>query len=225
MSDTSKPTAGASSPAPAGSAWIPVTQQAPPRDVAVETKIDDGRGVRNQTTLKLHGNLWFLPDMSMYVYYSPTHWRHLPNAPALPHRTKEAVMEAERNEGLAGRAGSGTAHLRSRDLCMPRIRPGLRVRFDNGKWDCCVNAVRHDPSWATKPWAMTQVGVTVKPDEFPGSIFPNNGPWGLPDFATPVRWDGFETVTWVRTSCLDVIDDENVIRSGQQVLLFDGGSK
>ena len=65
-----------------GSAWIPVTQEAPPRDVTVETKIDDGRGVRNQTTLKLHRNLWFFPDMSMYVYYSPTHWRHLPNAPA-----------------------------------------------------------------------------------------------------------------------------------------------
>lgn len=122
---------------------------------------------------------------------------------------------------LAAPPGSGTAHLRSRDLCMPRIRPGVRVRFDNGKWDCCVNAVRHDQSWATKPWAMTQVGVTVDPDEFPGSIFPNNGPWGLPDFATPVRWDGFETVTWVRTSCLDVIEDENVIRSGQQVLMFE----
>jgi len=64
----------------AGSAWKLVTQQAPQRDVTVETKIEDGRGVRNQTTLKLHGNLWFIPDMSMYVYYSPTHWRHLPNA-------------------------------------------------------------------------------------------------------------------------------------------------
>jgi hypothetical protein len=124
-------------------------------------------------------------------------------------------------DSLTERSGSGTAYLRSRDLCIPRIRSGVRVRFDSGKWDCCVNAVRHDPSWATKPWALTQVGVTVDPDEFPGSIFPNNGPWGLPDFATPVRWDGFESVTWVRTSCLDVIDDDHVIQSGQQVLMFE----
>lgn len=72
---------GRCAPAP-GSAWIAVTEQAPPRDVEVETKIDDGRGCRNQTTLKLHGNLWFFPDMSMYIYYSPTHWRHLPNEQA-----------------------------------------------------------------------------------------------------------------------------------------------
>jgi hypothetical protein len=124
-------------------------------------------------------------------------------------------------DSLTERSGSGTDHLRSRDLCIPRIRSGVRVRFDSGKWDCCVNAVRHDPSWATKPWALTQVGVTVDPDEFPGSIFPNNGPWGLPDFATPVRWDGFESVTWVRTSCLDVIDDDHVIQTGQQVLMFE----
>jgi len=39
------------------------------------TKIDDGKGVRNETTLKRQGNLWFYPDMSMYVYYTPTHWR------------------------------------------------------------------------------------------------------------------------------------------------------
>lgn len=69
--------------APAGAAWIHVTDQAPPRDVVVETKIHDWRGVRNQTTLKLHGNLWFFPDMSMYVYYSPTHWR-MPNEKGQP---------------------------------------------------------------------------------------------------------------------------------------------
>lgn len=57
--------------------WTLVTQQPPPRDVAVETKIDDGRKVRNTVVLKLHGNLWFHPDMSMFVYYRPTHWRHL----------------------------------------------------------------------------------------------------------------------------------------------------
>ena len=57
--------------------WIRVVDQAPPRDVVVETKIEDERGVRNIAKLKLHNNLWFFDDLSMYVYYSPTHWRHL----------------------------------------------------------------------------------------------------------------------------------------------------
>ncbi len=50
------------------------TDNAPEGEV-VETKIDDKDGVRNQTKLKRQGNLWFYPDMSMYVYYTPTHWR------------------------------------------------------------------------------------------------------------------------------------------------------
>lgn len=124
------------------------------------------------------------------------------------------------NPALAASACSA-GRLRSRDLCEPRLRAGMRVRYDSGKWDCCANAVRHDPSWASQPWAMTQMGVTVEPIEFPGSIFPTNGPWGLPDFATPVRWDGFDSVTWVRTSCLDVIDDDRVIQTGQQLLVFE----
>ena len=47
----------------------------PPHNIVVETKIDDGRGVRNISTLRMNKNLWWFPDMSMYVYYSPTHWR------------------------------------------------------------------------------------------------------------------------------------------------------
>jgi hypothetical protein len=39
------------------------------------TKIDDERGVRNEQTLKRQGRLWFYPDDSMYVYYTPTHWK------------------------------------------------------------------------------------------------------------------------------------------------------
>ena len=37
-------------------------------------------GVRNEAPLKLHdrGRLWFFPDGSMYVYYTPTHWRYQP---------------------------------------------------------------------------------------------------------------------------------------------------
>lgn len=49
-----------------------------PEGATVFTKIEDGKGVRNETKLKRQGNLWFFPDMSMYVYYQPTHWRELP---------------------------------------------------------------------------------------------------------------------------------------------------
>lgn len=56
--------------------WIEVEKQKPERNVVVETKIDDGNGCRNQQDLyRGSGNLWFLPDGSMYVYYTPTHWR------------------------------------------------------------------------------------------------------------------------------------------------------
>ena len=30
-----------------------------------------------ETTLKRNGNMWFLPDWSMYVYYTPKVWRPL----------------------------------------------------------------------------------------------------------------------------------------------------
>jgi len=69
------------SAASAGSAltWYEYPKHIPPRNVVVMTKIDDEKGCRNETQLQQHGTLWFLPDMSMYVYYEPTHWRHLPN--------------------------------------------------------------------------------------------------------------------------------------------------
>lgn len=55
--------------------WFTTEQQLPPTGVVVETKIDDGQGCRNQQQLKREGRLWFVPDGSMYVYYTPTHWR------------------------------------------------------------------------------------------------------------------------------------------------------
>ena len=55
------------------SAWQPIA--AAPEGVVVETKIDDGRGCRNETTLRRADRLWWLSDGSMYVYYTPTHWR------------------------------------------------------------------------------------------------------------------------------------------------------
>lgn len=55
--------------------WQP-TSTAPDREL-VMTRIDDERGIRNEQPLKRHGNLWFFADASMYVYYTPTHWRPL----------------------------------------------------------------------------------------------------------------------------------------------------
>jgi hypothetical protein len=57
--------------------WIPVTSIKPIENRLVETKIDDRNGCRNVATLKYGKNMWWHPDMSMYVYYTPTHWREL----------------------------------------------------------------------------------------------------------------------------------------------------
>jgi len=46
-----------------------------PEGQVVSTKIEDERGIRNIQLLKREGRLWFVPDGSMYVYYTPTHWR------------------------------------------------------------------------------------------------------------------------------------------------------
>ena len=65
--------------------WQPIGTA--PLDVEIETKIDDGRGVRNVAHLVGYRRgpntriMWFLPDRSMYVYYAPTHWRHLESHP------------------------------------------------------------------------------------------------------------------------------------------------
>jgi hypothetical protein len=55
--------------------WIPTALRHPPQSEVVETKIDDEKGVRNEQQLKQIGRLLFFPDGSMYVYYTPTHWR------------------------------------------------------------------------------------------------------------------------------------------------------
>lgn len=60
-------------------AWISVTDRLPEEGVVVQTKIHDGKCSRNEQDLKRKGNLWFLPDGSMYVYYTPTHWRQREN--------------------------------------------------------------------------------------------------------------------------------------------------
>jgi len=53
--------------------WL--AAQEAPEDVVVETKIDDQYGVRNIQEMKRRGNMWWYPDGSMYVYYTPTHYR------------------------------------------------------------------------------------------------------------------------------------------------------
>ena len=58
--------------------WHACSQERPPENELVETKISDSDGERNVTTLQRIGNLFFVPDGSMYVYYEPTHWRRIP---------------------------------------------------------------------------------------------------------------------------------------------------
>jgi hypothetical protein len=55
--------------------WKLITQDPPKDGEVVETKIDYQNGERNIQDLVKKGNLWFGPDMKMYVYYTPTHWR------------------------------------------------------------------------------------------------------------------------------------------------------
>lgn len=63
------------------SEWQPI--ETAPEDVVVQTKIDDEKGCRNEAPLRRVRRLWFFPDMSMYVYYRPTHWR--PDDSTAPH--------------------------------------------------------------------------------------------------------------------------------------------
>jgi hypothetical protein len=57
--------------------WIGIENRLPPHGKVVDTKILDNQGERNFQKLKLNGRLWFIPDGSMYVYYTPTHWREI----------------------------------------------------------------------------------------------------------------------------------------------------
>lgn len=54
--------------------WQPINTA--PSDIVIKTKVVDAAGERNEQELVKQGNLFFFPDMSMYVYYQPTHWRH-----------------------------------------------------------------------------------------------------------------------------------------------------
>lgn len=53
------------------------TADTAPENVVVYTKIDDEQGERNVQALKRRGSLWWTPNDSMYVYYTPTHWTEM----------------------------------------------------------------------------------------------------------------------------------------------------
>lgn len=57
--------------------WIKVAEKNPPEGIAVKTKIHDNKYERNVAILIFCNNLWCLSDMSMYVYYQPTHWKYI----------------------------------------------------------------------------------------------------------------------------------------------------
>lgn len=57
--------------------WLSVVDDPPTDGVVVQTKLDDANGERNRQLLKRRGYLWFVPDGTMYVYYTPTHWREI----------------------------------------------------------------------------------------------------------------------------------------------------
>lgn len=55
--------------------WKKTSEKLPLENLIVDTKIEDENGRRNEMKLFRVGNLWYLPDGSMYVYYTPTHWK------------------------------------------------------------------------------------------------------------------------------------------------------
>lgn len=69
-----------------------------PENIVVMTKIDDANGARNEQALKRKGRLWYYADESMYVYYTPTHWRSLTDTEREAERAKQqrAIDAAKR---------------------------------------------------------------------------------------------------------------------------------
>lgn len=55
--------------------WIRTSLHVPPEGEMVDTKIDDISGPRHEQRMTRRGQLWFVEGDSMYVYFTPTHWR------------------------------------------------------------------------------------------------------------------------------------------------------
>lgn len=53
--------------------WNHTSSQLPEEGRVVLTISESGM----EQALKRQGNLWYLPDGSMYVYYTPIKWRYL----------------------------------------------------------------------------------------------------------------------------------------------------
>lgn len=54
--------------------WKKITEEHPPTKRVIKTKISDKSGDRNEQELIYDSGLWWFPDKSMCVYYTPTHW-------------------------------------------------------------------------------------------------------------------------------------------------------
>ena len=55
--------------------WINLTDQLPPENYVVETKVDAAGVSTNRFHLLRVGNVFKMPDRDMPVSYQPTHWR------------------------------------------------------------------------------------------------------------------------------------------------------
>lgn len=56
--------------------WTQIEFLPAPENTILNFKIDDEHGCRNECKLIRKGNLYWLPDNSMYVYFIPTHWSY-----------------------------------------------------------------------------------------------------------------------------------------------------
>ena len=55
--------------------WNKTSDFLPLEGKIVDTKIDDENGIRNEQKLIYDKKLWWTTDKSIYVYYTPTHWK------------------------------------------------------------------------------------------------------------------------------------------------------
>lgn len=56
--------------------WNITKYTVPTSPVPINTMISDENGIRNQQKLIYDKGLWWTTDKSMYVYYTPTHWKY-----------------------------------------------------------------------------------------------------------------------------------------------------
>lgn len=69
----------------------------------------------------------------------------------------------------------------------PRLPAGLRIKYD-----------------FAGDGTGYQFGFTITESGSKWEAYPQ-GPWSLPNYATPVRFDGHTAETWVRSCCLELI--------------------